>query len=161
MEGEGTYVASHGEGRLWIQRDGPFFTSTASSPPPNSHSSSPDSCFASPWAADMAEKSPDSGQALAEPAFDEIEMPEKKYDLEDSASPADDEKEAYIRKLDWHLMPVIFVIYMLSVLDRSNLGNAHQAGLDDGIGLVGNQYNLLGTIFYLGCKSSWRCSTPS
>lgn len=109
----------------------------------------------------MAEKSPDNGQALAGPAFDEIEMPEKKYDLEGSASPADDEKEAYIRKLDWHLMPVIFVIYMLSVLDRSNLGNAHQAGLDDGIRLVGNQYNLLGTIFYIGCKSSWRCSTPS
>lgn len=36
--------------------------------------------------------------------------------------------------------------------DRSNLGNAHQAGLDNGIGLVGNQYNLLGTIFYIGCE---------
>ncbi|KAK5239039.1 hypothetical protein LTR40_014941, partial [Exophiala xenobiotica] len=31
------------------------------------------------------------------------------------------EEDAVIRKLDWHLMPLIFVLYSLSVLDRSNL----------------------------------------
>lgn len=89
---------------------------------------------------------------MAKPDVDEVEKAEKNFDDGDGITPTDAEKTAYIRKLDWHLMPVIFTIYMLSVLDRSNLGNAHQAGLDEGIGLVGNQYNLLGTIFYIGCK---------
>lgn len=84
--------------------------------------------------------------------LDELEKAEKPIDGQGIDAPTQEERDAYIRKLDFHIMPVIFVIYMLSVLDRSNLGNAHQAGLDDGIGLVGNQYNLLGTIFYLGCK---------
>lgn len=84
--------------------------------------------------------------------LDEIEKAEKNLDGDGVIAPTEEEKAAYIRKLDSHIMPVIFLIYMLSVLDRSNLGNAHQAGLDDGIGLVGNQYNLLGTIFYIGCK---------
>lgn len=102
----------------------------------------------------MATTSPlDSG--LGKPELDQVEKPES-LEVEDTITPTEEEKNAYIRKLDWRLMPVIFLIYMLSVLDRSNLGNAHVAGLDDGIGLVGNQYNMLGTVFYIGCKSrSW------
>lgn len=88
----------------------------------------------------------------AKTELDELEKADKLVDGYGIDTPTQEERDAYIRKLDFHIMPVIFVIYMLSVLDRSNLGNAHQAGLDDGIGLVGNQYNLLGTIFYIGCK---------
>lgn len=86
---------------------------------------------------------------LDKPELDQLEKGDKS-DREDANVPTEAEKAAYIRKLDWHLMPVIFLIYMLSVLDRSNLGNAHVAGLDEGIGLVGNQYNMLGTVFYIG-----------
>lgn len=68
------------------------------------------------------------------------------------APPTQRETNAYIRRLDFRILPIICITYMLAVLDRSNLGNAHQAGLDDGIGLEGNQYNLLGTIFYIGCE---------
>lgn len=91
---------------------------------------------------------------LGKPELDQVEKADtlEKFEGDDAGAPTEEEKNAYIRKLDWHLMPVIFLIYMLSVLDRSNLGNAHVAGLDDGIGLVGNQYNMLGTIFYIGCK---------
>lgn len=93
-----------------------------------------------------------SNETKPVPDLDEVERAEKKFDDGDQIPPTEEEKAAYIRKLDWNMMPVIFIIYMLSVLDRSNLGNAHVAGLDEGIGLVGNQYNLLGTIFYIGCK---------
>lgn len=68
--------------------------------------------------------------------------------------PSLEEEKSVIRKLDWRLMPMIFAIYSLSVLDRSNLGNAHVAGLDESIGLVGDQYSTLGTFFYVTCKSS-------
>lgn len=63
-----------------------------------------------------------------------------------------EEEKAVIRKLDWRLMPMIFVIYSLSVLDRSNLGNAHVAGLDESVGLRGDQYSTLGTFFYVTCE---------
>ncbi|KAE9374903.1 MFS general substrate transporter [Stipitochalara longipes BDJ] len=60
-----------------------------------------------------------------------------------------EEEEAVIRKLDWHLMPLIFVLYSLSVLDRSNLGNAKIAGMSKDIDIGGNRYAWLGTIFYI------------
>lgn len=82
---------------------------------------------------------------------------EKHGEQEGDFIPATAEEEAaVIRKLDWRLQPIFFVIYMLSVLDRSNLGNAHVAGLDKGIGLEGDQYATLGTIFYIGyILSQW------
>jgi hypothetical protein len=62
-----------------------------------------------------------------------------------------EEEEAVIRKLDWHLMPLIFTLYSISVLDRSNLGNAKVAGMSNDIDLSGNRYAWLGTIFYISC----------
>ena len=60
-----------------------------------------------------------------------------------------EEETAVIRKLDWHLLPFVFLLYMLAVLDRSNLGNARLAGLEKSIDLKGNHYQWLGTIFYI------------
>jgi hypothetical protein len=65
-----------------------------------------------------------------------------------------EEEEAVFRKLDWHLMPLILVLYSISVLDRSNLGNAKIAGMSQDIDLSGNRYAWLGTIFYISC---WSC----
>ncbi|GKZ46065.1 hypothetical protein AbraIFM66951_008959 [Aspergillus brasiliensis] len=50
----------------------------------------------------------------------------------------EDENRVY-RKLDWNLMPLIFVLYSLSVLDRSNLGNAKIAGMEDDVDLSGRR----------------------
>lgn len=50
-----------------------------------------------------------------------------------------------IRKLDWHVMPLCFILYTFSVLDRSNLGNAKLAGMTEDIDLSGNNYTWLGT----------------
>lgn len=46
--------------------------------------------------------------------------------------PTPQEERAVIRKLDLHIMPIVFFLYMLSVLDRSNLGNAKLAGMEKG-----------------------------
>lgn len=63
--------------------------------------------------------------------------------------PTAEEEAAVIRKLDYRLIPLVFFLYMLSVLDRSNLGNARLAGMEDDIDLSGFRYNWLGTIFYI------------
>ncbi|KAI1322881.1 retrograde regulation protein 2 [Xylariaceae sp. FL0255] len=72
---------------------------------------------------------------------------EKQEDVQ--VTPTVEEEQAIIKKLDTNLLPAIFLIYSLSVLDRSNLGNAHVAGLDQSIGLVGNDYSILGSVFYV------------
>lgn len=56
-----------------------------------------------------------------------------------------DEIRSVVRKLDWHLMPLCFILYTFSVLDRSNIGNAKLAGMSNDIDLSGNKYNWLGT----------------
>ena len=81
----------------------------------------------------------------------------KHYDPRLAPQYTKQEEDAVVRKLDWHLMPLIFVLYSLSVLDRSNLGNARISGMEDDIDLEGKRYDWLGTAFYISCKY---CSHP-
>lgn len=62
-----------------------------------------------------------------------------------------------VRKLDLHLLPLCFVLYTFSVLDRSNLGNARLAGLEDDIDLSGDRYQLLGTMYAILKVNVERC----
>jgi hypothetical protein len=55
------------------------------------------------------------------------------------------------RKLDWNIVSLVLALYMLSVLDRSNVGNARIAGMQTDLNLYGNRYNWLLTIFYIPC----------
>lgn len=57
--------------------------------------------------------------AMGKPDLAEIEKAGKTFDDDDLIAPTAEEKAAYVRKLDLHMMPVIFLIYMLSVLVRS------------------------------------------
>ena len=67
-----------------------------------------------------------------------------------------EEEKRVIRKLDWHIIPLIFLLYSLSILDRSNLGNARIAGMEDDINLTGNRYTWLATVFYIAyILSQW------
>ncbi|OJJ41697.1 hypothetical protein ASPWEDRAFT_102264 [Aspergillus wentii DTO 134E9] len=67
-----------------------------------------------------------------------------------------EEENRVYRKLDWNLMPLIFILYSLSVLDRSNLGNAKIAGMEDDIDLSGRRYDWLATVFYIAyILSQW------
>ena len=43
-------------------------------------------------------------------------------------------------KLDLLLIPMMCGIYLLAFLDRSNIGNARVAGLQEDLGLTDNQY---------------------
>lgn len=72
--------------------------------------------------------------------------------LELSSHPTAEEEAAVMRKMDFRIMPLLLLFYTLSVLDRSNLGNARLAGLPKSIDLSGSNYAFLATIFYIGCK---------
>ncbi|GAA6041348.1 hypothetical protein JCM8097_007675 [Rhodosporidiobolus ruineniae] len=45
-----------------------------------------------------------------------------------------------VRKLDLVLTPLFFVVYLITFIDRANVGNARVAGLEADLGLVGYQY---------------------
>jgi hypothetical protein len=60
---------------------------------------------------------------------DQHELAQSKEGQHVFIRPSAQEEEAVIKKLDWRLLPLVFVLYSLAVLDRSNLGNARLAGM--------------------------------
>ncbi|KAG8767274.1 hypothetical protein FRC15_005797, partial [Serendipita sp. 397] len=54
-----------------------------------------------------------------------------------------------LRKLDWHILPLVSLLYLLSFLDRSNIGNARVAGMVTDLHLVGLQYNTAAAVFFI------------
>lgn len=53
------------------------------------------------------------------------------------------------RKCDLHVVPPLFVLFLLAFLDRTNIGNAKIQGLEAGLGLSGPQYNIALFIFFV------------
>lgn len=60
-----------------------------------------------------------------------------------------DEERAVIRKLDRKLVLFVALLYMLSFLDRSNIGNAKVAGMAKDLGLDDSKFDLLLSSFYV------------
>jgi len=47
-----------------------------------------------------------------------------------------------IRKIDLRLLPFLALLYLLSFLDRTNIGNARLAGLEKSLHMEGLDYNV-------------------
>ncbi|KAL5593615.1 hypothetical protein FOBRF1_012717 [Fusarium oxysporum] len=54
-----------------------------------------------------------------------------------------------VKKIDFRLLPIMAVLYLLAHIDRGNIGNAKIEGMDKDLDLVGNQYNIASTIFFV------------
>ena len=57
--------------------------------------------------------------------------------------------KALLRKLDWRLIPWLSFLYLISFLDRTNIGNAKVDGLQQDLGMTNGQYNASLTIFFV------------
>ncbi|KAM6480535.1 MFS general substrate transporter [Trichoderma sp. SZMC 28011] len=66
-------------------------------------------------------------------------------DIEDGVN-----ERALLRKLDWRLLPAVGVLYLLSFLDRSNVGNARIEGMVSDLHMTGNQYLTGLTVYFIG-----------
>ncbi|KAJ8457257.1 hypothetical protein ONZ45_g18382 [Pleurotus djamor] len=54
------------------------------------------------------------------------------------------------QKIDVHLLPILAVLYSISLIDRSNIANAYIAGMKVDLGLdVGSRYSLAVLIFFV------------
>lgn len=70
---------------------------------------------------------------------------------EDASDEVFDEKATsrLLRKMDWHLLPFLALLYLLSFLDRANIGNAKLAGLEKDLKMTGKwDYNAAVSIFF-------------
>ncbi|KAH7391855.1 major facilitator superfamily domain-containing protein [Pyrenochaeta sp. MPI-SDFR-AT-0127] len=54
-----------------------------------------------------------------------------------------------VRKLDFKLIPWLTFLYLISFLDRTNIGNAKVDGLQEDLGMTNSQYNNSLTIFFV------------
>ncbi|KAG0266051.1 hypothetical protein BGZ95_003117 [Linnemannia exigua] len=54
------------------------------------------------------------------------------------------------RKIDWHLLPLLSLMYLFSFLDRVNIGNAKVAGLEKDLNLSPSEYSWALSIFFIG-----------
>jgi sugar phosphate permease len=54
-----------------------------------------------------------------------------------------------LRKIDWQLLPFVTLFYLLSFLDRSNVGNAKVAGMATDLKLTGFRYNIAAAVFFI------------
>jgi hypothetical protein len=58
-----------------------------------------------------------------------------------------DEKKV-LRKMDMRLLPMLALLYLLSFLDRGNIGNAKIEGLVETLKMTGPEYNWCLTVFF-------------
>ncbi|KAF9435583.1 hypothetical protein BGZ76_005957 [Entomortierella beljakovae] len=73
------------------------------------------------------------------------------FDQEKVAFDPDSEEIRRVRwKVDKRLIPLLSILYLCSFLDRSNIGNAKVASLEESLGLRPGVYNTALSIFFLG-----------
>ncbi|KAK7027995.1 hypothetical protein VNI00_015081 [Paramarasmius palmivorus] len=61
----------------------------------------------------------------------------------------EEEERKLWRKIDRRLMPILCLMYLMSFLDRGNIGNAKLQGLVTQLDLKGNEYNIALTMYFI------------
>ncbi|KAJ4466260.1 inner membrane transporter yfaV [Lentinula aciculospora] len=62
---------------------------------------------------------------------------------------SEEEERKLWRKIDLRLMPILCLMYLMSFMDRGNIGNAKLQGLTTQLNLTGNQYNIALTMYFI------------
>ncbi|KAK9386698.1 hypothetical protein V1515DRAFT_587033 [Lipomyces mesembrius] len=52
-------------------------------------------------------------------------------------------------KIDIHVLPWLFLVYLCAFVDRVNIGNAKNEGLEDDLDMTGNDYNIALVVFFI------------
>nr|QFR37170.1 MFS transporter [Cyberlindnera americana] len=97
-----------------------------------------------------------SSASLEKPEETFVEVVSDHQQIDDDFSDIDESK--VLRKIDIRLLPLVSLLYLLSNLDRGNIGNAYIEGLAEDLKLEGNQFNWCLTIFFLTYSA---CEIPS
>ncbi|KAF7588141.1 hypothetical protein BBP40_006141 [Aspergillus hancockii] len=61
-----------------------------------------------------------------------------------------EEEAALLRKIDLMLLPIMWIMYLLSYMDRTNIGNAKISGMEEDLNLNSGQYSISLVVFFIG-----------
>ncbi|KAI5922993.1 MFS general substrate transporter [Camillea tinctor] len=67
----------------------------------------------------------------------------------EATSPHGIDEAQLLNKVDRHVLPILFLVYIVAFLDRVNISNALTLGLPAEIGLEGDQTNIVLTTFFV------------
>lgn len=59
-------------------------------------------------------------------------------------------EKVLVRKIDFRLMPMLVIMYILNYLDRNNIASARLAGLETDLALTSSQYETSVSILFVG-----------
>lgn len=68
-----------------------------------------------------------------------------------------EEEKKLLRRIDWHIMPLCAIAFLLKNIDANNVSNARimNRGSDQNIlkqlGMTANEFNFVSTIYYVSC----------
>ncbi|KAM0813640.1 putative Major facilitator superfamily (MFS) profile domain-containing protein [Seiridium cardinale] len=79
----------------------------------------------------------------------QVELPDRSDDSIQTPQWTEAEETAVRHKLDWQIVPIVTLLYLLCFLDRSNIGNARIQGMDKELDLSGFRFNWALSIFYI------------
>ncbi|KAH8172435.1 major facilitator superfamily protein [Sarocladium implicatum] len=71
-------------------------------------------------------------------------------DAEFMQSFTEKERKKVVRKIDMRVVPVLCSLYLMSFIDRANIGNAKIEGMMEDLNLTGDEYNIAVSIFFIG-----------
>jgi len=63
---------------------------------------------------------------------------------------SDERAREILRRIDWHIMPLLFLTYMFNFMDKTILSSASVFGLQEDNHLVGDDYAWVSSVFYFG-----------
>ncbi|KAF9220039.1 MFS general substrate transporter [Gyrodon lividus] len=96
------------------------------------------------------EKERGSGSVQKQASDTQLENAGPMNDVADAPPILTPEQEKRLwRKVDLRLMPILSLMYLLSFMDRGNIGNAKLDGLITQLDLTGNKYNIALTMFFI------------
>lgn len=70
-------------------------------------------------------------------------------DAEFLASYPEEKKKRAVRKVDYRLVPMLVLLYLMAYIDKTNLGNAKIEGLPADLGMSNVDYNVAVSIFFI------------
>ncbi|KAJ9610626.1 hypothetical protein H2200_005403 [Cladophialophora chaetospira] len=66
------------------------------------------------------------------------------------------EEKTLVRKIDSHILPILWAMYVFNYLDRTNIGNAKVEGMEEDLNLSSSDYSLVLSIFFVPSELSKR-----
>jgi hypothetical protein len=105
------------------------------------------------------EKTSSHNDSITKAEYEHNDDPENDIKSQDPIGKADHfgtntvyttEETRLVRKLDWHIMPIVFAMYFMNKLDQNAIANARLDGFEKDLGLTGNQFNVCVSVLYAG-----------